>query len=397
MNLRKLWLVATTTYKQQVRSTLFLIMTFAMPLFSVGAGLVPVLLEERASLTRLGWVDQTGVLALPPDQEFLQLTPFDDEASAAQALESEQVDAYLVIPEGYTEGASPVYHGRRGPNDNASAALRLALRQAVAPDAPAWLNDRLTDAVVWQFRDLDTGVTLHDGMELFLWQGTPMIVAILYAFMLLTTVNHMGPAIVREKEERAMEIVLSSLRPVELVGGKILGLSLLTLTQAAIWGLSGAVAIGLLWSRQGQTGMPLLPWGTLAWGLALAAPGYLLYGALGAGLGILAGDREQSRQIAGIVAILAFAPMWCIGLFLTQPNGGPAILMTLIPVFAPVVAMFRMGLAQVPTWQLWAALGILWVSVGVGLLIVARLFRAAALLYGQRLAPRQIWRALIAR
>jgi ABC-2 type transport system permease protein len=397
MNLRKLWLVAISTYKQQVRSTLFLIMTFALPVLSIGAGMVPVLMAERATVIRLGWVDQTGALALPPDQPELILTPFVDEAQAAQALEADAVDAYLVIPAGYLKGASPAYHGRRGPNESASAALRLALRQALTPDAPEWLYARLTRTTVWEFRALDRDVALHDGLELTLWYVVPPLLGILYAFMLLTTVNHMGPAIIREKEERAMEIVLTSLRPIELVGGKILGLSLLTLTQAVIWGLGAAIAIGLFWSQQGQSGIPLLPWGSLAWGLALAVPNYLLFGALGAGLGILAGDREQAKQIAGLVAVMGIAPVWFIGLILAQPNGGLAVTMTLIPVFAPVVALLRMTMAEVPVWQLWAALGILWVSVSLGVLVVARLFRAAALLYGQRLAPRQIWRALVAR
>jgi ABC-2 type transport system permease protein len=397
MNLRKLWLVAASTYKQQVRSTLFLVMTFALPLIAIAAGAIPVLLAEREAVTRLGWVDETDALALPADQAMLLLTPFEDADAAAQALEAEQVDAYLVIPEGYLAGASPVYYGSKGPNDSARAALRLALRQAVAPEAPQWLHDRLARTAVWEFRALDKDVALHDGLDLVIWYAAPPLIGMLYAFMLLTTVNHMGPAIIREKEERAMEIVLTSLRPVELVGGKIVGLALLTLTQAVIWGLGAAAAIGLLWWHEGRSGMPLLPWGALGWGLALAAPNYLLFGALGAGLGILAGDREQAKQIAGLVAILGIAPVWFISVILTQPDGPAALVLTLIPVFSPVVALIRMTMTEVPTWQLWAALGLLWASVIVGVMMVARLFRAAALMYGQRLAPRQIWRALLAR
>lgn len=397
MNLHKLWLVAASTYKQQVRSTLFLIMTFAVPLMAIAAGLIPVLLTERETVTRLGWVDQTGALALPADQEQLVLTPFADADAAAQALEAGQVDAYLVIPEGYLKGASPTFHGHEGPNEATREALRQALRQAVAPDAPPWLHERLAETAVWEFRALDKDVALHDGLDLVIWYAAPPLIAMLYAFMLLTTVNHMGPAIIREKEERAMEIVLTSLRPVELVGGKIVGLALLTLTQAAIWALGAVAAVGLLWWHEGRTGLPLLQWGALGWGLALAAPNYLLFGALGAGLGILAGDREQAKQIAGVVAILGVAPLWFISLILMQPNGVPAVILTLVPFFSPMVTLFRMTMTELPLWQLWAALGILWASVIVSVIVVARLFRAAALLYGQRLEPRQIWRALLAR
>ncbi len=394
MNLHKLWLVAASTYKQQVRSSLFLIMTFAMPLVALAAGLIPILLTERETVVRLGWVDQTGALALPANQELLLVTPLIDEETAAQALEDGRVDAYLVVPEGYFEGASPVYYGQRAPNGSTTAALRQALSEAVAPDAPAWLQDRLLKTAVWEFQDLDSGVTLHDGVELVIWYVAPPLVGMLYAFMLMTTINHMGPVIIREKEERAMEIVLTSLRPVELVGGKILGLSLLTLTQALIWGLGAATGVGLVWWHEGHSGVPLLPWGPLGWGLALAMPNYLLFGALGVGLGILAGDKEQAKQIASLVALLGIAPIWFLAPILSQPDGAVSVILTLIPVFAPVVALIRMTVTQVPAWQLWAALGLLWLSVGIGVIVVARLFRAAALLYGQRLTPRQIWRAL---
>ena len=397
MNLSKLWLIAWSTYRNQVRSTLFLIMTIALPVLAIAAGAIPIILMERSAETRLGWVDQTGQLALPDPQRLeldLLVEAYPTEEAATEALEAGEVDAFLVIPADYFQGASPIYHGERAPNQVVLGALRQTMRLAVAPDAPDWQHERLTQTAVWEYEDLATGTTLHQGIELILWYVAPAAIAVLFAFMLMTTINHMGPVISREKEDRAMEMVLTSLRPVELVGGKILGLTLLTATQAAIWGVAAVIAIGMVWINEGQTGIPRLPWGSLAWGGVLAFLGYLLYGALGAGLGILAGDREQANQLAGLLAIVGIAPLWMVGLILARPDGTIAIALTLFPLFAPVMALIRMAMTEVPVWQLWAALGLLIVSLVLALLLVARIFRAAALLYGQRLTPSQIWRAL---
>lgn len=398
MNVAKIWLIAWSTYRNQVRSTLFLIMTIALPVLAIAAGAIPILMG-RSPEARLGWVDQTQQLALPdPERVDLDLTwqAYPTEDAAAQALATGEVDAYLVIPAGYFQGASPIYYGERAPNQFFADTLRQEIRVALAPDAPDWWHDRLAQAAVWEYQDLETGRTLHQGIELLLWYVTPAAVGILYAFMLMTTINHMGPVISREKEDRAMEMVLTSLRPVELVGGKILGLTLLTLTQAAIWGLGAAIGIGIFWIGEGQTGIPSLPWGSLAWGGALAVLGYLLYGALGAGLGILAGDREQANQLAGLLAFVGISPVWMVGLLFSRPDGPIAIALTLFPLFAPIIALMRMTITDVPTWQLWAALGLLGLSLLLALFMVARFFRAAALLYGQRLTPRQMWRALSA-
>lgn len=193
-----------------------------------------------------------------------------------------------------------------------------------------------------------------------------------------------------------MEMILTSLRTEELMGSKLLGITLLSAIQLGIWLAAAAVALAIYWIGEGSGGFPALRWPVLGWGLLLGVPGYLLYAALAAALGILAGTREQARQTSGLLSMLAVAPLFLLTNVLGAPDGTMAVVFTLIPFFAPTVAFFRMMLTEVPSWQLWSAFALLWIAVGAALWVTARVFRLAALLYGQRPDLRQIWRTVLA-
>ncbi|NLT73217.1 MAG: ABC transporter permease [Chloroflexi bacterium] len=397
MNFRKLWLVARTTYLGQVRSTTFLVMTFVLPLIVVVVAAVPILLDERDSAATYGLVDLSG--ALDPStpvsgEEEISLQRYDTEADAEQARVAGTVEGYLVVAADYLAEGTLAYHGAEAPDPSAMEGLERALRYGLAPEAPPWLHERLAEPAIWQYEALAKGARLDDGFEVTLWAMAPIALSVLFALMLTTTLNGIAPAIMREREERSMEMVLTSLRPVELVGGKLLGLSLLTITQAGIWLLAAAVALALVWINQGTGGWPDVPWHVLGWAVMLCVPGYLLYGSLAAGLGVISGGREQARQITGLLAILAVSPIWMLTSVMKAPLSPASTILSVIPTFAPVLALFRMSMAEVPPWQLWLAAVLLWVSVALAIAAVARLFRASALLYGQILSPRGILSAL---
>jgi ABC-2 type transport system permease protein len=126
----------------------------------------------------------------------------------------------------------------------------------------------------------------------------------------------------------------------------------------------------------------------------LGIPGYFLYAVVAAGLGIIAGDTQQAQQLAGFLGFLGMLPLWFGGVLLEAPNSATAVGLSLFPFTAPIFTLFRMTLTEVPFWQLITSFGILVLSLLVGTWIVTRIFRAAMLMYGQALRPREIWRAL---
>lgn len=191
-----------------------------------------------------------------------------------------------------------------------------------------------------------------------------------------------------------MEMVITSMAPRELVAGKIVGMTLLSLTQVAVWIIGGVIAFGLALSRYVDLRTLSIPWTAIGWALALGIPTYFLYTTLAAGLGVIGGDDQQAQQLAGVLGLGALAPLWLVAPILSAPNGSLAVGLTLFPLTGAVIGLVRLTLAEVPAWQLSLSVVILVVSLAVSSWTVTRIFRAAMLMYGQALRPRQLWRVL---
>ncbi len=396
--MRKSWLVAASTYRRRVRSGAFLMLTFGIPLLMVIVSGVAIALETRGSLPRVGTVDQTGRLAavesVAVGDETLHLVPYPDEDAARQALDAGDVAGYLVVPEGYFDGASTRFYGENSPNAKLEAGLTAFMRRAMLPDAPAWQLERLEDPLEVTYVARETGDRVAAGLPLIVRVATPGFLAFVFVMAVFTTVSQMGSAVVREKEYRAMEMVITSLSPRELVTGKVLGMTLLSLTQVGVWIIGAAVAIGLALFGTLRLQDLSIPWSAVLWAALLGIPAYLLYAVLGAGLGIIAGDQQQARQLAGMLGFLGMAPLYFAGVLVANVDGPLGVGLTLFPLTAPTIAMFRMMLSEVPTWQLAASLAIILACLAASIWFVAGIFRAAMLMVGQPLRPRQILRAL---
>jgi ABC-2 type transport system permease protein len=396
--MRKSWLVAATTYRHRVRSTAFLLLTFGLPLLMVIAGAIPVLTELRGALPRVGYVDQTGQLAavesVPVGDETLPLVSYANVDAARQALREGEVAGYLVIPEGYFDGASASFYGERSPNARLESGLTAFMRRAMLPDAPAWQLERLEDPSEITYVARETGERVGQGLALVVRVATPAFLALVFVLTVFTSASQMGSAVVREKEHRAMEMVITSLSPRQLVVGKVLGMTLVSLTQVAVWMIGAGAAVGLALLGTLRIQDLSIPWSALLWAALLGIPGYFLYAVLGAGLGIVAGDQQQARQLAGMLGFLGMGPLYLMGAIIDNLGGPLGVGLTLFPLTAPTIALFRMTLSDVPTWQLGASFATIIASLTVGIWFVARIFRAAMLMYGQSLRPGQILRAL---
>jgi len=191
-----------------------------------------------------------------------------------------------------------------------------------------------------------------------------------------------------------MEMIITSLAPRELVAGKVLGMTLLSLTQVGVWAIGGGIAFVLAFSSVVDVQTLSIPWEALTWGLLLGMPGYFLYAVLASGLGVMAGDSQQAQQLAGVLGMLGMAPLYLMGLLVNALDGPLAVGLTMFPLTAPMIGLFRMALVEVPTWQLITSLAILVASLIGSIWLVARIFRAAMLMYGQALRPRQLLQAL---
>ncbi|MFQ5857145.1 MAG: ABC transporter permease, partial [Anaerolineae bacterium] len=396
--MRKAWLIATSTYRRRVRSGTFLILTFGLPVMMVIAGAIPVIRARDSELPNVGYVDETGRL-VPVTQVSiadapLTLMSYSDTADARAAFQRGDIAGYLVIPEGYLQGQSAVFYGQQEPAGNLQDALTAFMRRAMLRGEPDWLLGRLANPARVTYVARDSGVEISEGPALFLRVAFPAILALIFAFAVITSPGQMGSVMVHEKDQRSMEIIITSMSPRELVAGKVLGMSLLSLTQVTIWALGGGIAASLALSSSVDLQSLSIPWHAVIWALLLGVPGYFLQTVLAAGVGIIAGDTQQAEQLTGIVGFLIFVPLILLGPLVNTPDGPLAVGLTLFPFTGPIVGLIRMALTEVPTWQLVASLTLIITSLAGSIWVVARIFRAAMLMYGRALRPRQVWEAL---
>ncbi|MFQ5594323.1 MAG: ABC transporter permease [Anaerolineae bacterium] len=223
----------------------------------------------------------------------------------------------------------------------------------------------------------------------------PFLVAMAVMVPLFSSGGYLLQSLAQEKSSRVIEMLLVSLRPSQLLTGKLLGLGALTLVQYACW-----IAISLLsLIVAGRDASQLLAGISLSTHeLLLVVPfalgGYVLYAALMAGIGALAPDIESSRAWVFVVTLPMLVPIYLWMAISTSPNGSLAVALSLIPFSAPVAMLMRMTSTSVPAWQLGVSL-LLLALTGVGMvLLMARLFRVQTLLSGESLSIRRMWSAL---
>jgi ABC-2 type transport system permease protein len=392
----KIWLMARSTYRRRVRSGSFLLLTFGLPLIMVIAGAIPII-RNTGDLPPVGYVDQTGELAtvsqVPVGDKTLDLTPYDTTAAAEDALQRGEIAGYLVIPQGYPDEGT-TFHGEEQPSESLQEGLNTFMQRALLPDASPAQLERLSNPVEGTFVASETGEEVSEGLGLVIQLLVPVALAIVFALAVFTGANQMGTIVVREKDQRAMEMIITSMAPWQLVAGKILGMTMLSLTQVAIWTVGALTAVVLALSTTATPVTVRVPWQPILWAVILGIPGYFLFAAIGSGLGVIAGDSQQARQLSGYLGMLGLFPLYFTALIIDAPNGPLAIGLSLFPLTAPMMSLLRMSMTTVPVWQLLASLGILIVCLVAAVWAVARIFRVTMLMYGQSLKPKQLLNAL---
>lgn len=396
--MNKTWLVTTMTYRRRVRSGGFLVLTFGIPILMLIVGVLPLLRGRGHELPQAGYVDESGHLAavtqVQSEDTSLHLIAYPDTGAARTAFERGEIGGYLVIPADYPGRQPVIYYGEETLAPSLRDMLARFLRQALLPDAPAWVLDRLQTPAKLTYVAKSPQTEINEGPAVLVYFGFPTVLALLIALVVFIGATQMGSAVVREKDQRAMEMIITSLAPGELVAGKILGMSLLSLTQLGIWGVAGSIAAAPELLYMARTGALVIHWWACLWALLLGLPVYFLYAVLAAGLGIIAGDSQQAQQFGGLLGFLSLTPIWFVNPLIQAPNGPLAVALTLFPLTGPLISLLRMTLTEIPTWQLVTSLALLIASLAVSIRLVTRIFRAAMLMYGQRLHLRQLLQAL---
>jgi len=225
-------------------------------------------------------------------------------------------------------------------------------------------------------------------------------IAFFFYFILLIYGQMIVRAILEEKQSDIVEIMVSSLRPWELMLGKIVGVGAVGIAQMAVWALVFALAAvyGLTAgaSTLAEAGIDLasipVPWGTLVLMFFFLVFGYLLYAGMFAGAGATISNEHDAQQVMLPITLLIILPFIATQGVIQSPNAGWGIVLSLVPFFSPLVMPARLFATSVPVWQWLVSLVLLGVFVLGAAWVAGRIFRVGILMKGQRANLPQVLR-----
>jgi ABC-2 type transport system permease protein len=222
----------------------------------------------------------------------------------------------------------------------------------------------------------------------------PYFLSIFLVMTIFISSGYLLQSVAEEKESRVIEIVVSSVRPVELMTGKVAGLGALGLTQILIWMISAAGFSGGAVALMAIVGAASIPARVLILGVVYYLLGYTLYAILMAGVGALGATTQESQQLAGIFSFFAAVPYMVSGFLFTNPNMPIARVLSWFPLTASTMMMLRLPLAEVPWVDVVSSIVLLLLSIPAALWVGSKLFRVGLLIYDKRPTLKEIWHIL---
>ena len=389
----------------------FWLVTFGLPLVGsllfAGVGLisrnaaasqnVSQILTSPQDLRPTGYVDLSGLIRrFPTGDPPGKFIAYPTETTARQALQAGQISAFYIVSPSYLRDGKITYIRpdfnplASGGNLSGDFAWLLQLNLAGGDTLFASLVNgpkKLDDV------SLATSPQPDQKNALALW--TPYIITILFYMLIIGSASLLLGNVSKEKENRIMEVLLTSVTPQQLLTGKILGLGLVGLGQTLLWFGTSFLLLNLSGRTFKLPSDIHLPISFLAWGLVFFVLGYAVYASLMAGLGALAPNLREASQATFVIMLPLMVPLFLSSsVFMEAPNGWIATGLSLFPLSAPVAMMARLSTGGVPWWQAPLAAVLLALTALLILRGVAGMFRAQALLSGQGFKLKTYLRAL---
>jgi ABC-2 type transport system permease protein len=402
--MNRTYLIFRHEFLNTVKRTGFIIMTLALPVLGfLGIGvyqLIAVIVEPPAAEEKIiGYVDNLGEFDQYTRQGYLTLLRFDTPDEATQALVKGDIEEYFIVPPDYiSTGVISRYTLEKQletPPAITSAIKNFLTHNLLADKVPLDIVN-LVEAplALITTRLTETGAVASE-------QGgygniiIPGIFSFLLAFSIIFSSNYMLSGLVEEKENRLIEVLLSSVSARQLLTGKILALGSAGLIQVAVWLASLPLLLSLASSTFGGFFSTIqIPANFIVLGVAYFVLGYLLFVVLAAGIGAISTNTREGAQLVTILTLPLFIPIWFSSLLFIFPDSPIWVLLAIFPITAPVEVMLRLGVTDIPAWQLAVSIATLVVSIAGVLLMTIRVFRTYLLMYGKRPSFKEIIRLL---
>jgi ABC-2 type transport system permease protein len=270
-------------------------------------------------------------------------------------------------------------------------------RRGVDPTVVTWAQDLRVTLDQKKCR-LGTCTAENAGQSFIL---AYIMAILLFMAILLYGVNVMS-SVLEEKTTRIIEVLVSSLRPFQLMLGKVAGAGAVSFFQFLIWGVSARVLVALRVPIARMLGasesdamsitLPHIPFATVAVFMAFFLGGFLLYSAMFAAVGAMSSSEQEARQAQQPVTYLLMISYFSMIGLTNDPSSTFARILSLVPFTSPIATPVRWSSGGMPTWELAASLGILAVSIVGVTWVAARIYRVGILMTGKRPSAKELVR-----
>ena len=342
-----------------------------------------------------GFVDQSGLVkTIPPGYEY-RLKQFGSEADAKTALGEKEITAYYIVAPDYLESGNVIYV-RPDFNPMAGASQSASIKALMAyalTDGNLNLAYRLQNPL--NVQEVSATNEVQRDANNPLSYVIPYVVTFLFYIVILTSSTLMLSSITSEKQNRVMEILMTSITPREMLTGKIIALGLAGLIQTLVWLGSGMLMMNISGQAFALSAAFQLPFSLLLWGILFFMFGYAIYASLMAGLGAMVPNLREASQATTMIIIPMVIPLVLINQLIQQPDSTLVVILSLFPLTAPSTMMARLAAVPVPLWQILLSLGLLALTAVFLIRAIAGLFHAQTLLSGNAFSLKLLFRMLL--
>lgn len=438
--MRKLWAVLKREYRETVRKPSFLIMTVLAPFLMGALMLVPAFLASRGmGERRVAVLDGTGRLRAAVEglageapgersafargrgtnvptgrivPEYVDLFTVDPKNAVGPYLErlsvertprERRLDGVLLVPADAFERPLThlTYFSRSAADLLAQERLGRAVNRALQRErlaargvSPAELERILAPLPV------ETVQVTKSGQERRGGEGSFVLAMLFLALLFIPSLvygQEVMRGVIQEKTDRVVELLVSSMTPMELLSGKILGMAAIGLTQMAVWVTMGGVVAAAGLSEARSAGLDLstvLRPSIAVWFVVFFLLSYLVTVGVYAAGGAIVSSEKEAQQVLTPVMFVFLVPWFLMMPILTNPDSTLSVVLSLVPIYTPMTMFIRLLVSEPPAWQIALSL-VLSVATIAGLLKAsAKVFRAGLLATGKRPTIPELWRWL---
>ncbi len=384
--------VAKWEFIKTLRSPSFLILTFVIPLLIVGSGAVGYLTQGIAENEELdiAVIDRIGDFYPFLEERLVEstvnLTLFEGELSELEEKVADgDFDGFLLFDrENIMESGEIPYYV----SDTRNINLNVINRLVTNPVTVYRMRQLNMDDEQIALATMPVYLTAKSigGEEPHIAEFVaPLAMAMILIFAVIFTGQVLMYGVIKEKKNRIVEILLSSISSLELMMGKVMGFASLGLVQIAIWVSCGLAVANYFWDiSQFISLKEFIP------SIFIFFFGYLLIASLFAAVGATMKDAEGGSQAQGLVIMIPMIPLFASGPIIMSPDALWVRILTYLPPFSPVASLMRIGSTSLPAWEIISMIAAIFLSAILFIYLGSKIFEGAILQYEKTLSFKDV-------